>query len=434
MRTIIKNGHILNPSTNMDELADICVENGVIAKIAKNIETKEADEVIDATGKYVMPGFIDLHVHFREPGFEYKETILTGARAAAQGGYTSVAPMPNTNPVIDSREMVEWLKKKEKKEALVHLLPVGAVTKGQNGEELADIRGMAEAGAKALSEDGKSVMDILVYVEGMKVARENNLVILAHCEDKNLVRGGVMNEGAKSHELGLKGITNAVEDVIAARDIFLANEAGVKLHLCHCSTKDSVALIKLAKEAGYPVSGEVCPHHFTLADEDIPCDDSNYKMNPPLRSRADVEALKKGLQDGIMEVISTDHAPHGAEEKAKSMAEAPFGIVGLETAFCLAVTELVEQGYLSKIQLVEKMSYNPARIIGVDKGQLVEGKAADIVIADFDEEYNIDVSQFASKGKNTPFAGKKVKGRVYQTIVDGKVVYDYTRKDRFHDK
>ena len=428
MRTIIKNGHILDPSTNMDEVADICIEDGVIVKIGKDLTKENADEVICAKGKYVMPGFIDLHVHFREPGFEYKETIQTGAMAAARGGYTSVAPMPNTKPVIDSKEMVEWLLKKEEEGSLVHLLPVGAVTKGQIGTVLADIKGMAEAGAKALSEDGKSVMDILVYLEGMKAARENNLVILAHCEDKNLVRGGVMNAGAKAEELGLKGITNAVEDVITARDIFLANETGVRLHLCHCSTKDSVAMIKLAKEAGYAVSGEVCPHHFTLADEDIPCDDSNYKMNPPLRSRADVEALKKGLQDGIMEVISTDHAPHGAEEKAKSMAESPFGIIGLETAFCLSVTELVEQGYLSKMQLVEKMSYNPAKIIGVDKGQLVEGKAADIVIADFDEEYTIDVSKFASKGKNTPFGGKKVKGRVYQTIVDGKVVYDYTKE------
>lgn len=428
MKTIIKNGHILNPSTDMDEIADICIEDGIIAKIGKNIEEKDADEVILAEGKYVMPGFIDLHVHFREPGFEYKETIQTGAMAAARGGYTSVAPMPNTKPVIDSKEMVEWLLEKEKKESLVHILPVGAVTKGQVGEELADIKGMAQAGAKALSEDGKSVMDILVYLEGMKAAKENNLVVLAHCEDKNLVRGGVMNAGVKAEELGLKGITNAVEDVITARDIFLANETGVRLHLCHCSTKDSVAMIKLAKEAGYAVSGEVCPHHFTLADEDIPCDNSNYKMNPPLRSRADVEALKKGLQEGIMEVISTDHAPHSAEEKAKSMAEAPFGIVGLETAFCLSVTELVEQSYLSKMQLVEKMSYNPAKIIGVDKGQLVEGKAADIVIADFNEEYLIDVSKFISKGKNTPFGGKKVKGRVYQTIVDGKVVYDYTKE------
>lgn len=428
MKIIIKDGHILNPSTNMDEVANICVEDGIITKIAMELDETGADEIIDANGKYVMPGFIDLHVHFREPGFEYKETIRTGAMAAARGGYTSVAPMPNTKPAIDSKETVEWLVNKAKEDSVVNILPVGAVTKGQIGKELADIKGMAEAGVVALSEDGKSVMDILVYVEGMKAAKENNLVVLAHCEDKNLVRGGVMNAGAKADELGLKGITNSVEDVITARDIFLANETGTRLHLCHCSTRDSVAMVKLAKEAGYAVSGEVCPHHFTLADEDIPCDDSNYKMNPPLRSREDVEALKKGLRDGIMDVISTDHAPHSAEEKAKSMAESPFGIVGLETAFCLSVTELVEQGYLSKMQLVEKMSYNPARIIGIDKGQLLEGKVADIVIADFDEEYMVDVSKFASMGKNTPFDGKKVKGRVYQTIVNGKVVYDYTKE------
>ena len=428
MRTIIKNGHVLNPSTNMDGVYDVVIEDGIITAISENVMPTDGDEVILAEGKYVMPGFIDLHVHFREPGFEYKETIKTGAMAAARGGYTSVCPMPNTNPVIDSKEMVEWLKKKETEESVIHILPVGAVTKGQVGQELADMKGMAESGAVAVSEDGKSVMDILVYVEGMKQAKENNLVVLAHCEDKALVRGGVMNDGPKAKELGLKGITNAVEDVITARDIFLANETGAKLHLCHCSTKDSVALIKMAKDAGYQVTGEVCPHHFTLADEDIPCDDSNYKMNPPLRSKADVQALKDGLKNGIMDVISTDHAPHGAEEKSKSMAESPFGIVGVETAFALTVTELVEQGYLTKMQLVEKMSYNPACVLGIDKGQLAEGKAADIVIADFEESYTIDVNKFTSKGKNTPFDGKKVKGRIYQTLVDGNVVYDFEKE------
>ena len=428
MRTIIKNGHVLNPSTNMDGMYDVVIEDGIIAAVSENVTPADGDQVISAEGKYVMPGFIDLHVHFREPGFEYKETIKTGAMAAARGGYTSVCPMPNTNPVIDSKEMVEWLKKKETEESVIHILPVGAVTKGQIGQDLADLKGMAEAGAVAVSEDGKSVMDILVYVEGMKQAKENNLVVLAHCEDKSLVRGGVMNEGPKAKELGLKGITNAVEDVITARDIFLANETGAKLHLCHCSTKDSVALIKMAKDAGYQVTGEVCPHHFTLADEDIPCDDSNYKMNPPLRSKADVQALKEGLKNGIMDVISTDHAPHGAEEKSKSMAESPFGIVGVETAFALTVTELVEQGYLTKMQLVEKMSYNPACVLGIDKGQLAEGMAADIVIADFEESYTIDVSKFASKGKNTPFDGKQVKGRIYKTLVDGNVVYDYEKE------
>ncbi len=427
MKTIIRNGHVLNPSTNMDGVFDVAIENGIISEIAATIATDGADQVIDASGKYVMPGFIDLHVHFREPGFEYKETIKTGAMSSAKGGYTSVCPMPNTNPAIDSKEMVEWVKEKERTDSVVHILPVGAVTKGQAGVEVTDMKGMKEAGAVAVSEDGKSVMDILVYVEGMKEAAKNNLVVMAHCEDKQLVRGGVMNAGKRAEELGLKGITNSVEDVITARDIFLANETGAQLHLCHCSTKDSVSLVKLAKDAGYKVSGEVCPHHFTLADEDIPCDDANYKMNPPLRSRRDVQALKEGLRDGIMDVISTDHAPHSAEEKAKSMTQAPFGIVGEETAFALTVTELVEQGYLTKMQLVEKMSYNPAKILGIEKGRLEPGKVADIVIADFDETYTIDTSTFVSKGKNTPFNGKQVKGRVYQTLVDGKIVYDFTK-------
>ena len=411
----------------MDGVFDVAIENGIISEIAATIATDGADQVIDASGKYVMPGFIDLHVHFREPGFEYKETIKTGAMSSAKGGYTSVCPMPNTNPAIDSKEMVEWVKEKERTDSVVHILPVGAVTKGQAGVEVTDMKGMKEAGAVAVSEDGKSVMDILVYVEGMKEAAKNNLVVMAHCEDKQLVRGGVMNAGKRAEELGLKGITNSVEDVITARDIFLANETGAQLHLCHCSTKDSVSLVKLAKDAGYKVSGEVCPHHFTLADEDIPCDDANYKMNPPLRSRRDVQALKEGLRDGIMDVISTDHAPHSAEEKAKPMAQAPFGIVGEETAFALTVTELVEQGYLTKMQLVEKMSYNPAKILGIEKGRLEPGKVADIVIADFDETYTIDTSTFVSKGKNTPFNGKQVKGRVYQTLVDGKIVYDFTK-------
>lgn len=428
MKTIIKNGHILNPSNGMDGVYDVKIEDGVITEVKENLSTDQVDEIIDASGKYVMPGFIDLHVHFREPGFEYKETIQTGAMSSARGGYTSVCPMPNTKPSIDSKEMVQWLMDKAKTDSIVHLLPVGAVTKGQAGDEVTDMAGMKEAGAVAVSEDGKSVMDILVYVEGMKKAAENGLVVMAHCEDKQLVRGGVMNAGKRAEELGLPGITNSVEDVITARDIFLANETGARLHLCHCSTKDSVALIKMAKEAGYKVTGEVCPHHFTLCDADIPSDDANYKMNPPLRAKADVQALKEGLRDGIMDVISTDHAPHGAEEKAQSMKQAPFGIVGEETAFALTVTELVEQGYLTKMQLVEKMSYNPAKVLGIDKGRLEVGKAADLVIADFEESYTIDVSKFVSKGKNSPFDGKQVKGRVYQTLVDGKIVYDYTKE------
>lgn len=422
MTTLIKNGYLLDPSCNLEGMYDLLIEGDKIVQVGTNIQA-DADQVIDATNQYVMPGFIDLHVHLREPGFEYKETIRTGSMAAAAGGFTSICPMPNTNPVIDHRMMVEYLKLKESKESLVHLYPIGAVTKGQLGEELADIKGMVEAGCVAISEDGKSVMDTEIYLEGMKEAAKRNIPVFAHCEDKSLVQRGVMNAGARADELGFAGISNAVEDVIVARDILLAKEAKVALHLCHCSTKDSVTLVQMAKEMGLPVTAEVCPHHFALSDEEIPCDDANYKMNPPLRSKEDVQALKLGLQSGIMDIIATDHAPHGSEEKSKSIALAPFGIVGLETAFALSYTELVKQGYLTMIQLVKKMSYNPANVIGIEKGSLQVGKTADLCIADISTEYEIDATTFASKGKNTPFHGRRVYGKILLTMVDGNVVY-----------
>jgi dihydroorotase len=419
---LIKNGYILDPGTGREGKEDIFVKDGIVAEIGTNLGV-EAEQVIDGEGLYVMPGFIDLHVHLREPGFEYKETIATGSLAAAKGGYTTICPMPNTNPATDSKEMIEYILTKAEKEAMVHILPVGAVTKGQQGVELADIQGMVTAGAKAISEDGKSVMNTAIYLEGMKEASKAGIPVFAHCEDKDLVRKGVLNEGAKSKELKMPGISNAVEDVIAARDILLAKEAGVKLHLCHCSTKDSVTFIQYAKDAGLPVTGEVCPHHFTMADDEIPGDDANYKMNPPLRSREDVQALKEGLKNNIMDVIATDHAPHSKEEKEKSILESPFGIVGLETAFALTMTELVEPGFLTPMQMVEKMSYNPAKVLGIAKGTLAVGKTADIVIADPNERYRIDKEEFASKGKNTPFHGKEVVGKVKITIVEGKIVY-----------
>ncbi len=422
MRILIKQGYILDPASNREGIYDLLIEDDRIKEIAEQI-TCNVDETIDATGCYVMPGFIDLHVHLREPGFEYKETIASGSRAAAAGGYTTICPMPNTNPSIDSREMVEFLNEKSRTDSLIHIVPVGAVTKGQAGKELADIMGMANAGALAISEDGKSVMDVLVYVQGMKEAKKAGIAVFAHCEDKSLVRGGVMNESDKSRELGLPGITNAVEDVIAARDIFLAQETQVRLHLCHCSTKASVSLIKLAKELGIQVTGEVCPHHFTMSDDEITEDSSRFKMNPPLRSREDVIALKEGLRDNIMDVISTDHAPHSEEEKNGSMLKSPFGIVGSETAFALTMTELVKPGYLTPMQMVEKMSYHPAKILGIDKGSLAVGKVADITIADPNMTYCIDKNKFLSKGKNTPFDGKKVVGKVLFTLVDGKIVY-----------
>lgn len=427
MRILIINGRVIDPASNKDGMYDILIENDTIVKVEPHL-LDEAEKIIDAEGLFVMPGFIDLHVHLREPGFEYKETIKTGTMAAARGGYTTICPMPNTLPCIDSKESVEWLNQKADKEAVVNIIPVGAVTKGQEGKELSEITGMKEAGAKALSEDGKSVMDISIYLEGMKQAQEKNMVILAHCEDKNLVGNGVLNQGSKSEELNMPGICNAVEDIITARDIFLAKETGAKLHLCHCSTKDSVRLVKMAKEMGLPVSAEVCPHHFTLTEDDILEDDSNYKMNPPLRTKGDKEALKKGLRDGIMDVIATDHAPHSQEEKKKSIAEAPFGIVGLETAFPLTMTELVLTGYLTPYEMVEKMSYNPAKVLGINKGSLKPGKIADIVIADPNKRHKILSSQFASKGKNTPFDNRVVNGKVIMTIVSGNIVYEESKQ------
>lgn len=423
MSLLIKNGHVIDPEIKLDMVRDVLVQGDRIVRVDENI-SEAADEVIDANGMYVMPGFIDLHVHLRDPGLTYKETLATGGAAAARGGVTTICAMPNTKPVIDTKELVEEVHERAKKESPVHVIQIGAVTKGQEGKELADIKGMGEAGCHAISEDGKSVMNASLYRKGMKIAKENGISVFAHCEDITMVEGGVMNADAKAEELGLKGITNSVEDVIVARDILLAKETGVRLHLCHCSTKDSVEMIRLAKEEGLPVTGEVCPHHFTLCTDDIKENDGNYKMNPPLRSRADMEALKAGLAADIMDVISTDHAPHSEEEKNQPMEKAPFGIVGLETSAALTYTELVKPGIISMMQMAEKMSYNPAQILGLtEKGSVSEGKIADLVIFDAGKEYKIDTEAFASKGKNTPFQGYPVSGEVACTIVDGKVVY-----------
>lgn len=440
MDILIKGGYVINPATKMDEVADVRIENDVIAEIGKNLKAKKTDRVIQAKGYYVMPGFIDMHVHFRDPGFEQKEDIYTGMAAAAHGGYTTVLTMPNTKPVVDNADVVNYVHTKAASGHCIHVMQVGAVTKGQQGKELADIKGMVEAGIPAISEDGKSVMNAEVYREGMLEAAKYGIPVLAHCEDINMVNGGVMNADAKAKELDMPGITNSVEDVIIARDIVLSKETGAQLHLCHCSTADSVKMVKLAKEEGLKVSAEVCPHHFTLTSDDIkkfvpqiengiliPHEtdaDTNYKMNPPLRTGKDVEALKEGLRDGIMDVISTDHAPHTFDDKNTSMKKAPFGIVGLETAACLTYSELVLGGYLTPMQMAEKMSYNPARIIGIDKGDIQPGKKADVVLFDPNETYRIDKNTFASKGRNTPFDGREVTGRVKLTICDGNIVYE----------
>lgn len=338
MRVLIKNGHVLDPATGVDGICDVLTEDQRIIGVKEHIE-EQADRVIDAKGCYVMPGFIDLHVHLRDPGLEYKETLETGGKAAAHGGVTTVCAMPNTKPVIDTKERVEDVHTRAKEDSPVHVIQLGAVTVGQAGEELADIEGMAEAGCHAISEDGKSVMNASLYREGMRRAAASGIAVFAHCEDIHMVEGGVMNADQKAEALGLKGITNAVEDVIVARDILLAKETGVQLHLCHCSTADSVRMVAEAKKDGLPVTAEVCPHHFIMTTDDITEDDGNFKMNPPLRSKADVEALREGLKNNIMDVIATDHAPHAEQEKDRSMKDAAFGIVGLETSAALSNSE-----------------------------------------------------------------------------------------------
>lgn len=435
MQLLIKNGRVINPATQQDAVQDVLIEGRQILQIGEagsvRAEQKEdagqqtGIQVVDASGCYVMPGFIDLHVHLRDPGLTYKEDIETGAKAAARGGVTTICAMPNTKPVVDSVETLDYIQKKAKEKALVHVEQVSAVTMGQEGRHLVDMKKMADKGAIAFSEDGKSVMDSALYAEAMKQAAELGAVIMAHCEDKALVRGGVLNEGVASRRFHVPGITNSVEDIITARDIFLARDYGTKLHLCHCSTAGSVELVRMAKRMGVPVTAEVCPHHFTLTDADIDKEDANYKMNPPLRSEADVQALIQGLQDGTMEVISTDHAPHSTEEKEKGFLEAPFGIVGLETSASLTYTALVATGLLSPMQMAEKMSWNPAKVIGIEeeRGSIDVGKLADVVIFDPDTDYIVDGKEFASKGRNTPYDGKQLKGRVKMTICEGQIVY-----------
>lgn len=424
MQTLIKNGFLVDPEAGKEGYFDLLLQEEKVLKVASPGEIPEAEDmtVIDAKGKHVLPGFIDLHVHFRDPGQTYKEDTKTGSMAAAGGGYTTVVTMPNTKPPMDTVEHLNLQLEAIRRDAVINVLPSGAITMNQDGIELSDIEGMKKAGIVAITEDGKSVMNPELLKEALKIAARLDLPFFDHCEDMNLVNGGVMNAGEKSKELGMAGITNEVEDSIAKRDIALAAEAGATIHLCHCSTRDSVQYIREAKEKGYKVSGEVCPHHFTLSDEDILSDDANFKMNPPLRAKEDVLALKKGLGSGIMGMISTDHAPHSEEEKSKSIKDAPFGIVGLETAFSLAVTELVPN-YLDLKGLVERMSLSPAKLLKNGKGTLKEGAIADIAIVDMEREYIINKENLISKSKNTPFHNKKVRGKVVMTICGGKVVY-----------
>lgn len=428
-RLVIRGGRVLDPGTGMDAVRDVWIRDGRIERLAEpgSVPAKGAS-VVEAAGCYVMPGLIDLHVHLRDPGFEYKEDIESGSRAAARGGFTTVCCMANTKPAADNAETIGYIVEKAKRVSPVHVIPVGAVTVGMEGKELSDMAAMKAAGAGAVSEDGKTVMDAALCRRGMERARDLGLVTMAHCEHKGMLAGGVMNDGVVSRRLGLAGFCNAAEDIIAARDILLAEETGARLHLCHCSTAGSVELLRGAKKMGLPVTGEACPHHFTLTEEAVDGSSADFKMAPPLRTAADVAAIRAGLADGTLDCISTDHAPHAPEEKARGMKEAPCGIVGLETAVALAISELVRPGYLTPLALAERMSTNPARILGLSKGTLAVGSAADVTVIDPEAEYRIDKETFASKSKNTPFHGRRVYGRVEATIVSGRVVY--RREDR----
>lgn len=421
MKLLVKGGKIIDPANNFSKAADILVVGGKISAVGQNL-CADGAEIIDAQAKLVCPGFIDMHVHLREPGLEAKETIASGTRAAARGGFTGVACMPNTKPVVDSQALVEFIKSRAAAQGVVNVYPIGAITKGSVGGELAEIGDMKLAGAVAVSDDGHPVTNSQVMRLAMEYTKMFDLPVISHCEDLDLVADGVMNEGYYSTVYGLKGISRAAEEVMVARDIMLAELTGARLHIAHISTAGSVELVRMAKKKGLKVSAEATPHHFALTDEVVGSYDTSTKVNPPLRGTDDVKAVKEGLRDGTIDVIATDHAPHAVEEKDVEYNYAPFGIVGLETAVGLAFRELVNPGILSIEELVRKMSCSPARILGLNKGHLGVGADADITLIDPDRQEIIDVNKFASKGKNSPFGGWKLTGLPVATIVGGRVV------------
>lgn len=422
MPILIKGGKVIDPGRFVGR-ADVLIEKGKIAAVGRNLPTLPGGTTIQADGKLVMPGFVDLHVHFREPGFEYKETIHTGCAAAVAGGFTTVCCMPNTNPVNDNQAVTEFILERARLAGLAHVLPVGAITKGSEGKELAEIGDLRRSGCVAISDDGKPVMNSLVMRRAMEYALAFDLTVVDHCEDLHLAEGGCMNEGLVSTELGLPGIPAAAEDVMVARNLSLSELTGARLHLAHISTAGSVRMVREAKARGIHVTAEACPHHFLLTEELVRGYNTHAKMNPPLRTWADVQAIKEGLRDGTIDVIATDHAPHATQEKQQDFTEAPFGIVGLETALPLTLG-LVEEGVLSLEQAVQKLTSAPAAAFGLNTGTLAVGADADVVIVDQQEQWEVDPSKFRSKSRNTPFVGWKVKGRVNTTIVGGRVVFE----------
>lgn len=423
MSLLIKNGRVIDPANNIDDSLDILVEENIIKKVAKGIKAEGSVKVIDAKGKIVSPGLIDIHTHLREPGFEYKETIKTGTMAAAAGGFTAICCMPNTNPINDNRAVTEFILSKAAKEGIVNVLPIGAITKGSQGKALAEISDMVNAGCVAISDDGKGVMDAEVMRRGLEYTKAFDIPVIAHCEDVNLSSGGVMNEGFASTTLGLRGIPKAAEEVMVVRDIALAELTGARLHIAHVSSAGSVESIRTAKKRGVKVTCETCPHYFTLTEDAVIGYNTNAKVNPPLRTKEDVKAIKVGLKDGTIDIIASDHAPHAVHEKEIEFDYASFGMIGLETSLPL-ILNLVREGILTLNGAIAKASINPARLFKLKKGTLSEGADADITIIDTESEWVVEANNLKSKSKNTPFAGMKMKGRAVMTIVGGKIVYE----------
>jgi dihydroorotase len=425
MKTIlIKGGHVVDPANQVDGPADVLLEGAVVAKVGKGLKVR-ADETVDAKGLLVTPGLVDIHVHLREPGFEYKETIATGTHAAVAGGVTSVACMPNTNPPIDDQAIVHFIRAKAEKEGYCHVFPVGCVSKRREGAEMAEIGELKRAGVVALSDDGSPVMNSELMRRVMEYAKPLGLAVLDHCEDVNLFNNGVMNEGPVSTALGLRGIPAAAETVMVARDILLAEMTGARLHVQHVSTAGSVELVRAAKKKGLPVTAETCPHYFTLSEKAIRNYNAHFKMNPPLRGDEDVAAVRKGLQEGVIDCIATDHAPHASTEKQIEWDAAAFGIVGLETLFPLSYLHLVEAGLLSLSKAVELLTVNPAAVIGVSKGTLGEGADADVALFDPSTERPVEPAGFKTRGRNTPFGGWRLKGWCVRTYVSGELKYRF---------
>ncbi|MDX1411702.1 MAG: dihydroorotase [Nitrospirales bacterium] len=426
MSLLIRGGHILDPGRYQGQ-GDVLIENGIIQSVGQDLVKSEKDTqsltVLNAKGLFVVPGFVDLHVHLREPGFEYKETIATGTASAVAGGFTSICCMPNTNPVNDNQSVTEFILSKAALAKKANVFPIGAITKGSEGQELAEIGELAAAGCVAISDDGRPVMNSLVMRRAMEYAQAFGMPVVDHCEDLHLAAGGCMNEGLVSTELGVPGIPGASEEVMVARNLSLAELTGTQVHLAHLSTAGSVRLTREAKNRGIAVTAEACPHHFSLTEEATRTFDSNTKMNPPLRTMEDIDALKQGLADGTIDAIATDHAPHAVQEKQLEFDTAPFGIVGFETALPLTLV-LVQEGVLTLETAISKLTVEPARVFGLNKGTLAPGADADVALINPDAVWVVDPNKFHSKSRNTPFSGWNVRGKVMATVVGGIVVYE----------